>query len=464
MSQTLHFDPALIQRLSILGPRYTSYPTADRFHSSFTESDFDHLAKPLFQDAGQSRPLSLYVHIPFCNTLCYFCACNKIITKDTTKAEQYVRYLNKELLLQAPLFQKTARVEQLHFGGGTPTFLGETLLTQVMNDLKRTFHFVSDDKGEYSIEIDPRKVQPSTMHLLRTLGFNRISLGVQDFNPIVQKAVNRVQSESGTRSIIKAAKDAGFKSISLDLIYGLPHQTPDTFAQTLEQVIELRPHRLSIYNYAHLPHRVKAQRRIEEKDLPTADQKLDILALTIRMLANAGYVYIGMDHFALPDDELAIAQRAGTLHRNFQGYSTHGDLDLLSFGVSAISKIGASYSQNSRTLEEYYALLDQDRLPLFRGIELNRDDQLRRQLIQRLMCHFQIDLPVFETEWDISFANYFNVEMPTLHEYQTLGLLEFTSDTFRVMPKGRLLVRNIAMVFDRYLREQEKTARYSKVI
>ncbi|MDR3414471.1 MAG: oxygen-independent coproporphyrinogen III oxidase [Formivibrio sp.] len=459
----LTFDKALIERLAGNGPRYTSYPTADRFHAGFGEAEYRRIAGERFAP-GTQRPLSLYVHIPFCNTICYYCACNKIITKDKSKAAVYLDYLDKEIALQAPLFEGRTRVEQLHFGGGTPTFLSDEQLTRLVTTLRRNFDFSPNDEGEYSIEIDPRKVQPHTVALLGQLGFNRMSLGVQDFDPEVQAAVNRIQSEAETMVVIDAARQHGFKSVSIDLIYGLPKQTLAGFSVTLDKIIAARPDRLSVYNYAHLPHLFKPQRRIEESDLPSLDAKLDILSLAISKLADAGYVYIGMDHFALPDDELAIAQRASTLHRNFQGYSTHDDIDLVALGVSGIGKIGASYSQNVRTTDEYYALLDQGKLPLFRGIQLTRDDELRRSLIQQLMCQFTLDIRAIEAEWGIVFDNYFAQELPKLAEFIEQGLLIQDAEYIRILPRGRLLVRNIAMAFDCYLRTTAPLVRYSKVI
>lgn len=459
----LTFDKVLIERLAGNGPRYTSYPTADRFHAGFGEAEYRQIAGERFV-MDSLRPLSLYVHIPFCNTICYYCACNKIITKDRSKAAVYLDYLDREIALQAPLFQGKSRVEQLHLGGGTPTFLSDEQLARLVTTLRQNFDFAPDGEGEYSIEIDPRKVLPHTVALLGQLGFNRMSLGVQDFDPAVQAAVNRIQSEAETMVVFDAARQHGFKSISIDLIYGLPKQTLAGFSVTLDRIIAARPDRLSVYNYAHLPHLFKPQRRIDEDDLPSLDAKLDILSLAISKLADAGYVYIGMDHFALPDDELAVAQRSGTLHRNFQGYSTHNDIDLVALGVSGIGKIGASYSQNVRTTDEYYALLDQGKLPLFRGIQLTRDDELRRSLIQQLMCQFALDIHAIESEWGIDFVDYFTQEIPRLTEFAEQGLLTLDTEYIRILPRGRLLVRNIAMAFDSYLRNAVPLVRYSKVI
>jgi oxygen-independent coproporphyrinogen-3 oxidase len=351
----------------------------------------------------------------------------------------------------------------MHFGGGTPTFLNDSQLTRLMRLLYGKFTFAPDSIGEYSIEIDPRKVAPRTIHLLREQGMNRISIGVQDLDPQVQEAVNRIQSEEETRNVLDAARLAGYHSISMDLIYGMPRQTVASFSRTLDRVIDMRPDRLSVYHYAHLPHLFTPQRRIDEAALPSSEIKLDILAGAIDKLTAAGYVYIGMDHFALPTDELAQAQRKGTLHRNFQGYSTHDDIDLLGLGISSIGKIGASYSQNVRDEKQYYALLDEGKLPLFRGIELNDDDRLRRDLIQQLMCDFQLDFAQFARRWHIEFARYFAPEWPRL-QARPFGVVSLTPDALHVTSSGRLLVRNVAMVFDRYLREAQTTARYSKTV
>jgi oxygen-independent coproporphyrinogen III oxidase len=461
VSSELEVDLDLIRRLDRNGPRYTSYPTADRFVEAFNaESYRNWVAKRGI--GGISRPLSLYFHIPFCNTLCFYCACNKVITKDRSKSEQYVRYLIRELGMHAALLGEGQRVEQLHWGGGTPTFLSDDQMRELMAATRRHFRLV--DNGEYSIEIDPRKVSDDTIALLGELGFNRISIGVQDFDPAVQKAVNRIQSEDETLRVIRAARANGFKSVSIDLIYGLPRQTLDGIKATLDKVIAADPDRLSIYNYAHLPAIFKPQRRIHEEDLPSAQTKLDILKLATSTLTEAGYVYIGMDHFAKPDDELAVAQRQGRLHRNFQGYSTHADCDLVAIGVSSIGKIGPTYSQNYRDLENYYDALDRNELPIMRGLELNADDLVRRAIIQALMCHFEISKESFNIAYLIDFDRYFATELAELREYEREGLLELSPQWIGVTPKGRLLIRNICMVFDKYLRTKQEHARYSKVI
>jgi oxygen-independent coproporphyrinogen-3 oxidase len=457
----LEVDIELIRRLDKNGPRYTSYPTADRFAKTFDANTYANwLAKR--QLDGSNRPLSLYVHIPFCNTLCFYCACNKVITKDFSKAAEYIRYVIKELEMQAALLGGERRVEQLHFGGGTPTFLSNDEIRELMGAIRKNFTLI--ENGEYSIEIDPRKVSDETVALLGEMGFNRISIGVQDFDPDVQKAVNRIQSEAETLQVIQAARANGFQSVSIDLIYGLPKQNLAGFKATLDKVIAAGADRLSIYNYAHMPTLFKPQRRIHEEDLPAGQLKLDILSLAVKTLTDAGYVYIGMDHFAKPEDELAVAQRQGRLHRNFQGYSTHSDCDLVAVGVSAIGKIGSTYNQNCRELEDYYAALDKDELPIMRGLELNEDDLIRREIIQALMCHFELSTETFNNEYHIDFNQYFKTELNELAEYVHEGLLTITPEQLCVTPKGRMLIRNICMVFDKYLRTKQEHARYSKVI
>ena len=454
-------DLELIRRLDKNGPRYTSYPTADRFVEAFNaESYAQWVAKR--EIGGIARPLSLYIHIPFCNTLCFYCACNKVITKDKSKAAEYVRYLIKEMAMQAMLLGPDQVIEQLHFGGGTPTFLSDDEIRELMAAIGQHFKLIKD--GEYSIEIDPRKVSNETIALLGEVGFNRISIGVQDFDDEVQRAVNRIQSEEETLRVINAARANGFKSVSIDLIYGLPKQTLEGFGVTLDRVISANPDRMSIYNYAHMPTMFKPQRRIQEEDLPAAQVKLDILSMAVDKLTKAGYVYIGMDHFAKPEDELAVAQRQGRLHRNFQGYSTHSDCDLVALGLSSIGKIGPTYSQNFRDLGDYYDALDRDVLPIMRGMELNSDDLVRRAIIQSLMCHFELSKESFNIAYLIEFDSYFDTEMEELREYEREGLLELTPETISVTPKGRMLIRNICMVFDKYLRTRQEHATYSKVI
>ncbi|MEO0315784.1 MAG: oxygen-independent coproporphyrinogen oxidase [Pseudomonadota bacterium] len=465
--QHVEFDADLISRLTQSGPRYTSYPTADRFSDSFGYRDYLQ-AVTQARSRGGRYPLSLYLHIPFCDTVCYYCGCNKIVTKNREKAATYLDYLKREVEMQGKLFTGFNQVEQLHFGGGTPTYLSDAQMDDLMQHLRRWFVFADDDAGEYSIEVDPRSVSPDRIHKLRQFRFNRISLGVQDFDPEVQKAVNRLQPETQTLEVIRAAREARFRSISVDLIYGLPKQSLQSMDETLTKVIAANPDRIAVYHYAHLPHLFKPQRRIHEADLPSSDTKLEMLALCIKRLNDAGYLYIGMDHFAKPDDELAIAQRQGRLHRNFQGYSTHADADLIACGVSAISSVGMCYSQNVKTLDEYYDRLDLGELPVARGYKLAMDDVLRRFIIQMLMCNFELSLRSLEQAYPISFSAYFAQEIEQLHELAELGLLTMDADWITVSLKGRLLIRNICMVFDRHLQEarrlQSEPQRYSRTL
>ncbi len=462
MEQSVIFDLDLIRRYDKSGPRYTSYPTAVQFHDEFTGLTYRSIAEGTNAERPP-RPLSLYFHIPFCDTVCFYCGCNKIATKDRSRAEPYLERVYRELALQAPLFDQQRIVEQLHWGGGTPTFISHQQMRDLMAETRRHFTLRDDDSGEYSIEIDPREVQQDTIKLLRELGFNRMSLGAQDFEPVVQQAVNRIQSEQQTFAVLDQAREQGFKSISIDLIYGLPLQTVASFERTLDKVISASPDRLSVFNYAHLPEMFKPQRRINESDLPLPAVKLDILDMAITRLTEAGYVYIGMDHFAKPNDELSIAQRERTLYRNFQGYSTHADCDLIGLGVTSIGKVGRSYSQNHKDIESYYQAIDADQIPVFKGVELDDDDVLRRDIITQLMCHFELRPAAIEQVYGLKFDEYFSQEVADLLPMQQDGLVEMTNDRITVMPRGRLLIRNVCMVFDRYMRNPTQT-RYSKVI
>ncbi|ADJ64689.1 oxygen-independent coproporphyrinogen III oxidase [Herbaspirillum seropedicae] len=455
-------NKSVLRRMDQRGPRYTSYPTADRFTSDFAVTDYLHAVSDR-RSMSAWRALSLYLHIPFCDTICYYCACNKIVTKNRAKAALYLSYLKREISMQGSLFSGMNQVEQLHFGGGTPTYLSDEQMSDLMDHIRHCFTLAPDHVGEYSIEIDPRTVSVERVHKLRQQGFNRISLGVQDFDPEVQLAVNRVQSEEQTLEIIRAARDAGFRSVSIDLIYGLPKQNVMSMSRTLAKVIAASPDRIAVYNYAHMPQLFKTQRQIKEEDLPSADSKLDMLSLCIRQLTSAGYVYIGMDHFAKPTDDLAIAQQQGRLHRNFQGYSTHSETDLVACGVSAISAVGGSYSQNEKTLDDYYARLENSTLPIARGIQLGMDDVLRRLIIQRLMCNFELSINSLEIAYPIVFREYFASEMEKLKQLEEDGLIKIEPEWITVEPKGRLLIRNICMVFDRYLnQEREKAASQNK--
>jgi oxygen-independent coproporphyrinogen-3 oxidase len=464
MHPNIDFDPELIARMSQRGPRYTSYPTADRFGEAFDAADFTTAA--LARDG--SRPLSLYLHIPFCESLCYYCACNKIVTRDRAKAGTYLGYLMREIDLHASLLAGGAVVRQLHLGGGTPTYLDHAQMGDLLGHLRRRFAFAADEDGEYSIEIDPRTVDGARVRSLRRQGFNRLSLGVQDFDQNVQRAVNRIQPEALTVEAIAAAREAGFRSVSIDLIYGLPMQDSATMARTLDKVIAIAPDRISVYNYAHMPQLFKSQTLIRDADLPDGGARLALLGLCIERLVAAGYVYIGMDHFARPDDELARAQREGTLHRNFQGYSTHADLDMLACGVSAISAVNGCYGQNEKSLAAYYACLDRGELPVARGWRLSEDDLLRRELIGRLMCDFALDLDALGQRWGIDVAAYFAPELGKLAAMQKDGLLDLSAQRLVVSAKGRLLVRNICMVFDGYVGKPDaapvRRLRYSRTI
>jgi len=460
MLDAIRWDSDLIRRYDLAGPRYTSYPTAVQFQTQVGAFDLLH---SLRDSRKAVRPLSLYVHIPFCANICYYCACNKVITKDRGRAQVYLQRLEHEIQMIACHLDPRQVVEQLHFGGGTPTFLSHDELRQLMGQLRQHFNLLDDDSGDYGIEIDPREADWSTMGLLRELGFNRVSLGVQDLDPQVQRAVNRLQSLEETQAIIEAAHTLQFRSVNIDLIYGLPKQTPEAFAHTVDEIIALQPDRLSVFNYAHLPERFMPQRRIDSADLPAPEAKLLMLERTIEQLTQAGYRYIGMDHFALPDDELAIAQEELTLQRNFQGYTTHGHCDLIGLGVSAISQIGDLYSQNSSDLSDYQSLLGSDQLATKRGLSCSQDDRVRRAVIQQLICHFSLDFAAIEASFGIGFRAYFSELWPQLASMASDGLIELDTNGIRVSPAGRLLVRSICMVFDAYLTQQNRE-RFSRVI
>lgn len=454
--QLIDWDLALIQKYNYSGPRYTSYPTALEFSQDFSEGDF-------LQAVGRypQRPLSLYIHIPFCHKLCYFCGCNKIVTRQQHKADQYLDALEQEIIHRAPLF--TGRhVSQMHWGGGTPTYLSKAQITRLMGLLRQHFQF--NDDAELSIEVDPREIELDVLDHLRQEGFNRLSMGVQDFNKEVQRLVNREQDEEFIFALIQRARELGFTSTNIDLIYGLPKQTPESFAFTLKRVIELNPHRLSVFNYAHLPSLFAAQRKIKEADLPSAQQRLDILQETISSLTGAGYQFIGMDHFARPDNELAVAQRAGQLHRNFQGYTTQGDSDLLGMGVSAISMIGDCYAQNQKELKLYYQQVDEQGNALWRGLALTRDDCIRRDVIKALICNFQLNFADIEQQWAIKATDYFAEDLQLLAPLAKDGLVTLTEQGIHVTGKGRLLIRNICMCFDTYLRQKARLQQFSRVI
>jgi len=460
MLDAIHWDTDLIRRYDQAGPRYTSYPTAVQFHPGIGQFDLLHALR----DSRKAlRPLSLYVHIPFCAHICYYCACNKVITKDRGRALPYLEKLEREVEIIGRHLDQQQRVEQLHLGGGTPTFLSHDELRQLMGRLREHFNLLDDDSGDYSIEIDPREADWSTMGLLRELGFNRVSLGVQDLDPAVQRAVNRLQTLEETRAIVEAARTLQFRSVNIDLIYGLPLQTPERFARTVEEVIALQPDRLSLFNYAHLPERFMPQRRIDANELPSPGDKLAMLQASIEQLSAAGYRYIGMDHFALPDDELASAQEDGSLQRNFQGYTTHGHCDLIGLGVSSISQIGELYCQNHSDLAQYQDSLAKGELATCRGLHCNADDRLRRAVIQQLICHFQLNFAEIEQAHAINFRSYFAEVWPQLQQMAADGLIQLDQQAIEVLPAGRLLVRALCMLFDHYLNEHSRQ-RFSRVI
>ncbi|QGM80248.1 oxygen-independent coproporphyrinogen III oxidase [Otariodibacter oris] len=450
------WDLNLIQKYNQSGPRYTSYPTALEFNESYNDDDFK-IAAARYPD----KPLSLYVHIPFCHKLCYFCACNKIITRHKHKVDTYLDYLEREIRYRAPLFENRT-VTQIHWGGGTPTYLDEDQSLRLMAMLRK--HFNVSEKAEISIEMDPREIELSMLDHLREIGFNRISMGIQDFNKEVQKLVNREQDEDFIFALMKRAQELKFVSTNIDLIYGLPNQTVDSFMFTLEKVVELNPDRMSIFNYAHLPSRFAAQVKIKDEMLPKPETKLEILQKTIETLSNSGYQFIGMDHFAKPTDELAIAQKKGVLHRNFQGYTTQEDADLLGMGVSAISLLGDSYAQNHKELKQYYAEVENRGIALHKGLVMTKDDCLRRDVIKALICNFQLEYAKVEENYQIEFEKYFAEDLSLLAPLARDGLLEIDSKSISVTPRGRLLIRNICMCFDIYSRQQAKRQQFSRII
>ncbi|CAH6803941.1 coproporphyrinogen III dehydrogenase [Vibrio chagasii] len=455
-NQQIVWDQEILNKYNYSGPRYTSYPTALEFHEAFTVSDYD-MACTQYPE----RPLSLYVHIPFCHKLCYYCGCNKVITRHSHKADEYLDVIEHEIRQRASLLNGR-EVTQLHFGGGTPTFLSKTQITRLMMILRDEFNFTAD--AEISIEVDPREIELDVLDHLRNEGFNRLSIGVQDFNKEVQKLVNREQDEEFIIAMVQRAKELGFRSTNLDLIYGLPKQTQALFAETLKQVLEMKPGRLSVFNYAHMPQLFAAQRKIKDEDLPKAEEKMAILQDTIETLTGAGYQFIGMDHFALPEDELAVAQREGVLHRNFQGYTTQGECDLVGFGVSAISMVGDSYAQNQKELKKYYAQVNDLRHALWKGVALDNDDLLRREVIKQLICNFKLDKTMIESEFAVDFNRYFKEDLELLQTFINDDLVEVDDKEIRVTLRGRLLIRNICMCFDKYLRAKARQQQFSRVI
>ncbi len=452
---------ALLQQYDVPGPRYTSYPTADRFVEAFNENTYIETLK-LRKASRSALPLSVYVHIPFCESLCFFCACNKVVTKNHEASAEYLRYLFKEIDLHLPYLGKKPQVSQLHFGGGSPTFFSDNELTQLMRKLKDSF--MLSPAGEFSIEVDPRTVDAARLDYLSALGFNRLSFGVQDFNPEVQAAVHREQAPEQVFDLVNTARELKYESINVDLIYGLPKQTEQTFSDTIDQVISLRPDRIALYAYAHLPEKFKPQRRIDQYTLPKAVEKVSMLSMAQSKLLAAGYVYIGMDHFALSTDELAVAKRQGRLHRNFQGYSTQADTDLIGLGVSSIGKVGATYSQNAKSLEDYYDCLEQGRFPVTRGLGLSKDDLIRRTVIMALMCQGEVDFEAIELACMINFKQYFTQELEALKPLAEAGMLTIDQTGILVSDKGWFFVRAIAMTFDQYLQADTNRTRFSKIL
>lgn len=463
MTDNLIFDKNLIKRYDKTGPRYTSYPTAIQFREGFNHEQLISIIDRTNEDLIP-RPLSLYFHLPFCSTVCYYCACNKIVRKNRDYATPYLASLHKEIAVQGKLYDEDRTVEQLHWGGGTPTYINDVQIQFLMELTRKNFSLLDDDQGEYSIEIDPRETNKETISLLRTVGFNRISLGVQDFDREVQEAVNRIQSEEETVTVIDAARDEGFKSIGIDLIYGLPKQNAESFSTTLNKIIAMQPDRLSIFNYAHMPSRFKIQNQISEDELPPPAEKLNILQEIINILTNAGYIYIGMDHFAKPGNELARAQENKTLTRNFQGYSTHADCDIIGMGITAISKIGDCYVQNTYDIKEYGEHLNNNKLPVYRGIKLDSDDLLRRDVIIQMICHFKLEFNAVEEKYHIEFNDYFYNELQLLKVLEEDELLAIDTDRLTILPKGRLLIRSICMIFDKYQRQLQNDQIFSRII
>jgi oxygen-independent coproporphyrinogen-3 oxidase len=463
MGLTTSFPAGLITKYGLAGPRYTSYPTALQFHEGFDAAAYRRHVQSSNDDLIP-RPLSLYVHLPFCEELCYYCACNKKVTRNTQRAEIYLQHLDREIEMQGSMFDRDRQVIQLHFGGGTPTYYDDMQLRHIVEQLSRNFLLSRSDSREFSIEIDPRTVSEDRIAQLADIGFNRVSMGIQDFDPAVQKAVNRIQDEGKTLGLIDVARKSGFNSVSVDLIYGLPLQTAKSFEKTIDSVLTARPDRLSVYNYAHLPHLFRAQRMISSEDVPTPEVRLQLLASTITKLVEAGYVYIGMDHFALPDDELSIAMEEGTLQRNFQGYSTCRETDLVGMGVSAIGKVGNSFVQNSKDIRDWQAAIDEDKLPVWRGLALSAEDRLRREVISAIMCQGNVRFGEIERRFGIGFSDHFALELELLKPLQDDGLIILNERSLDVTPTGLLLLRVIAMKFDEYLLNDLQGKAYSKVI
>ncbi len=463
----LTIDQALLKKYNINGPRYTSYPTAKEFSESVSSESYHWHVEDSNQDPIP-KPLSLYLHIPFCKSLCYYCGCHKVITQNTSKAQNYLDTLHKEIELQAKLFAKDREVKQIHLGGGTPTYFNTADIHKILDTIENHFNLTPISQREFGIEIDPRTTTTTDIKRLALMGFNRMSFGIQDFDRDVQIAINRIQDKDETIDLLKAARSAGTKSLSVDLIYGLPKQTADSFAKTLEEIIKVKPDRIALYNYAHMPQTIKSQKLINDEDIPSAKVKLALLTLSIDTLTAVGYRHIGMDHFALPDDPLSQSLEQGTLHRNFQGYSTHGDCDIIGFGVSAISKVGDIFSQNYKKLFDYQNRIQQKSLAIEKGCSLSIDDKIRAAVIQHIMCSQTLDINAFNRTHSIIFECYFKKEIEKLSPMINDGLLIITPEKLKITEKGRLLLRNIAMAFDTYLSEKlskdENLIKFSKVL
>jgi oxygen-independent coproporphyrinogen-3 oxidase len=463
MEQRVKFNTELIKKYDIAGPRYTSYPTAVQFMEGFDAEVYRRFTATSNSELIP-KPLSLYVHLPFCKSLCYYCGCMKKVTRHETQADLYLELLEKEIAMQGDFFDQDREVIQLHFGGGTPTFHNDEKLTRLMACLGEHFSLSTDDSREFSIEVDPRTVGNERLAALAGMGFNRISLGVQDIDPTVQKAVNRIQDPDATLAMVDGSRKLGFNSVSIDLIYGLPLQTARGFGKTIDTVLSARPDRLAVYNYAHLPHIFRAQRMINSEDIPSPETKLEQMEVTIEKLTEAGYVFIGMDHFALPDDELTIAQREGGLQRNFQGYSTRRECDMIGMGVSAIGKVGDCYAQNIKDIPTWQSVVAEGTLPIWRGVSLTTEDRLRRSIIESIMCHGEVQFHEFEANYAIDFHDHFALELGNLQQLEKDGLIEMGDDEFKATPEGRLLLRAVAMTFDEYLQTPETKPKYSRVI
>lgn len=463
MDQQVAFNTELIKRYDVAGPRYTSYPTAVQFIEGFDANAYRRYTSASNNELIP-KPLSLYVHLPFCRSLCYYCGCTKKVTRHDQQGVRYLELLHSEIEMQGKLFDQDREVVQLHFGGGTPTFHDDDQLTALMGQLGKHFSLSKDDSREFSIEVDPRTVGNERLAKLAEVGFNRISLGVQDIDPTVQEAVNRIQDTRATLDMVDSSRKLGFNSVSIDLIYGLPLQTVESFSKTIDTVVSAKPNRLAVYNYAHMPHIFRAQRMINKDDIPSPEVKLDLMELTIRKLGEEGYVYIGMDHFALPDDELTLAQREGHLQRNFQGYSTRRQCDLVGMGVSAIGKVGDCYAQNLKDIPSWQSAIAEGHLPIWRGVSLTNEDRLRRSIIEAIMCHGEIHFEHFESNFAIDFNDHFALELGSIERLEKDGLLVVGDEGFRATPEGRLLLRSIAMVFDEYMQPTQSAPRFSRVI